>query len=559
MRKLFLLLLCFVAAAQPQDTMRDLIERYTADRGNLARFYAIDISPAREKRMRQFYSDNLAALGRLKFDALDLEGRADYVLFRNHLEHELRQLDLDAKRHAEIAPLIPFAKIAIELEESRRRMESMNAEKAAGSLDALARQAKAALAEAPRAKIDPLSANRASAAITALRATLKEWFGFYNGYDPMFTWWAAEPYKAADEAMQSYARFLRERVTGVKAGDKTTIVGNPIGRDAIMSELAFEMIPYTPEELIAIANKEFAWCDAEMKKASRDLGFGDDWKKAVEHVKGLHAEPGKQPDLVRDLTFEAIDYVEKNNLITVPPLARETLRMEMMSAERQLLNPFFLGGPLIQVSYPTNTMTHEQKEMALRGNNIHFSRATVFHELIPGHNLQGFIGARSRPYRSLFRTPFMTEGWALYWEFELWDRGFPKSPENRIGMLVWRMHRCARIIFSLSFHNGTMTPQECIDFLVDRVGFERENAAGEVRRSFEGNYGPLYQCAYMLGALQIRALKRELVDSGKLTIKQFNDAFLRENSIPVEVSRAILKGGPIAAAFRSQWRFYGEP
>ena len=52
-------------------------------------------------------------------------------------------------------------------------------------------------------------------------------------------------------------------------------------------------------------------------------------------------------------------------------------------------------------------------------------------------------------------------------------------------MLFWRMHRCARIIFSLSFHLGKMTPQECIDFLVDKVGHERDNATAEVRRSFK--------------------------------------------------------------------------
>jgi hypothetical protein len=40
-----------------------------------------------------------------------------------------------------------------------------------------------------------------------------------------------------------------------------------------MSELQSEMIPYTPEELIAIAQKELAWCENEMKKASRELGL----------------------------------------------------------------------------------------------------------------------------------------------------------------------------------------------------------------------------------------------------------------------------------------------
>ena len=81
------------------------------------------------------------------------------------------------------------------------------------------------------------------------------------------------------------------------------------------------MIPYTPEELVAIANKEFAWCEAEMKKAAREMGFGDDWKAALEKVKTLHVEPGKQPALIRDLALEAIAYVEDNDLVTVPPLA----------------------------------------------------------------------------------------------------------------------------------------------------------------------------------------------------------------------------------------------
>ena len=53
-----------------------------------------------------------------------------------------------------------------------------------------------------------------------------------------------------------------------------------------------------------------------------------------------------------------------------------------------------------------------------------------------------------------------------------------------------------------------MTPQQCIDFLVDRVGHERANAEAEVRRSFNGTYPPLYQLAYMIGGLQFRALHR---------------------------------------------------
>jgi len=195
--------------------------------------------------------------------------------------------------------------------------------------------------------------------------------------------------------------------------------------------------------------------------------------------------------------------------------------------------------------------------MSLRGNNPHFSHATVFHELNPGHHLQGFMQARYNQHRRLFGTPFWNEGQSLYWEMFLWDKGFHSSPEDRIGALFWRMHRSARIIFSLNFHEGKMTPEQAIQFLVDTVGFERANAEGEVRRSFNGSYSPLYQAGYMLGGLQLRALHHELVDSGKMTERAFHDAILEGGAQPIAMVRARLMklpfdrdGGNIAA-----WRF----
>jgi uncharacterized protein (DUF885 family) len=598
-------------AKAPESEMRAIIEYYVVDRGSLTRSYPVSISPARAARFRKFYSDTLERIQKLDFDSMSQDGKVDYLLLKNHLEYELRQLDIQAKQLSEIAPLIPFGKVIIDLEEARRRMETIDSAKAAATLTNLKKQiedtrrgVEAGLRSdsSDAIKVKKTVAFRAVGAVNNLRNSLRNWYTFYNGYDPVFTWWNEEPYKSLDEALNSYAAYLSERVVGlrtattqvqqagprpggnapgaggggggggqggapggfqrpgaatVRPGDASDIVGDPIGREALLSELQSEMINYTPEELIAIANKEMAWCEAEMKKASRDLGYGDDWKKALEHVKNQYVEPGKQPEMIRDLALEAIKFVDDHDLVTVPQLARDTWRMEMMTPERQLVSPFFLGGETILVSFPTNTMSHEQKMMSMRGNNIHFARATVFHELIPGHHLQGFMTARYKPYRGLFGTPFWTEGNALYWELLFWDLKFPKTPENRIGMLFWRMHRCARIIFSLSFHLEKMTPQECIDFLVNRVGHERDNATAEVRRSFDGSYAPLYQIAYLIGGLQQYSLHHDLVDSAKMTNRQFNDALLRENRIPIEMIRAILTKQKLTRDFKSNWKFYG--
>ena len=569
-----------VPAASALDTypseLEPAIERYESDLRSIERRYALAISPSRDARLRQFYQEWLDSLGKWDFAKLGLEGKVDYVLFHNDLKYELRQLDVKAKQYAEMEPLLPFAKTVFEFEDGRRRMETLDARHAAELVAQMKKQIddvrkavalglkpEAEQARAGGDRIKPIkttkfAANRAAAAIFAMRESLKRWNLFYNGYDPLFDWWVSEPYKTADKALDDYRNFLREQVVGIKPDDKETIVGDPIGRDALMLELAHEMIPYTPEELIALARKELTWCEGEITKVSRELGYGDDWHKAMEKAKQGTVEPGKQPEMIRKLAEDAVAFVREHDYVTVPQLATEDWGMLMMSPERQLQSPFFLGGEDILVSYPTDTMTEDQKLMSMRGNNYGFSHATVFHELIPGHHLQFFMMQRYKPYRRMFHTPFWTEGWALYCELMFWDMGFDKTPDEKIGALFWRMHRCARIIFSLSFHLGKMTPQECIDFLVEHVGHERDNAAAEVRRSFAGDYSPLYQAGYLLGGFQFRALHRELVETGKMKNREMHDRIMRENNMPVEMVRALLTGQAPAKDFKASWKFYGD-
>lgn len=565
------------ATSAPEGTdLREMIAQFSADQRSLLRTYSVPTASSRQERMTQFYKDSLAALKRVDFDDLNQDGKVDYVVFQHYLNHQLHGLTLQSQQYAEMELLLPFAKTIAQLEDARRRMETPKGEQCAAALAAMVKEIaqvrkaeEAGLAEGDRAKAASASgqqpirakrtvARRAARTTNSLRKSLQEWYQNYSGYDPNFTWWVNEPYKEADKALEGYETFLTEKLVGIKADDKTTIIGDPVGREALMDELSYAMIPYTPEELIAIGKKEMEWCTKEMLKASNEMGYGDDWHKALEHVKEMHVAPGEQPELIRKLAVEAIEYVEKHDLVTVPPLAEEDWRMEMMSPERQLVNPFFTGGEVISVSYPTDTMTFEQRMMSMRGNNIPFARSTVFHELIPGHHLQGYMSQRYRSYRQIFETAFWGEGNALYWEMLFWDMGFAKTPEEKVGMLFWRMHRCARIIFSLSFHLGLMTPDECVDYLVRNVGHELDNATAEVRRSFDGSYGPLYQAAYMLGALQFRALRKETVSAGHMSNREYHDAILMQNAIPVELLRAKLLSLPLTREYQTNWKFYED-
>jgi hypothetical protein len=581
--------------ARPTSDLAPVVERFSADLQSVSRRYDASDSPDQRKRLRDFNVAWRTRLREIDFDKLNPEGKADYVLVDNHIKYQIALLDREDKKRGETAPLLPFADKLLALQDTRRKLitveptasarvlaqvtrqvDSMRTlfEPAAGGRGAGA-QSDSARARTVAPKVSRTVANRAAEDIDQVRGVVTNWYRYYDGYDPMFSWWVRSPYARLDSALNRYARTLRERVVGIppavlaaSAGGRGggagagagpandgPIIGDPIGEEGLKTDLEHEMIPYTPQELIGIAEREYAFSLSEVKKAARQLGFGDDWKAAMEQVKNTYVEPGKQPDMIRDLARQAEAYFDAHDWVTIPLLAREDWRMEMLSPERQKVSPFFLGGESILVSYPTADMTDEDKLMSLRGNNPHFSHATVFHELNPGHHLQGFMQARYNQHRRMFGTPFWNEGQSLYWEMFLWDKGFHASAEDRIGALFWRMHRSARIIFSLNFHQGKMTPEQAIQFLVDTVGFERANAEGEVRRSFNGSYSPLYQAGYMLGGLQLRALHHELVDSGKMTERAFHDAILEGGAMPIAMVRARLSKLPLTREGLAPWRF----
>lgn len=571
--------------------LADIVQRFSLDLAALGRRYDAYDSPDQRQRMRGFYGAWRTRIRALDFDRLSAEGKIDYVLLDNHLRYQLDLADRQDVQRAEVVPLLPFSDAVLALHDARRDLQPVKAESTVRAVAALAKQIDSLRlllepvarsdsgATRPRGvapKTSRTVANRAAEQLDQMRASLGTWYRFHAGYDPLFSWWMKDPQTKLNDAMTKYAATIRERIVGtpraiaVAGGPRTPgapetsaantgpIIGDPIGAAGLAVDLRHEMIPYTAEELIAIAEREYAFSLSEVKKAAREMGFGDDWKAAMEKVKDSYVPPGKQPEMIRDLARQAEAFFDQHDWVTIPALAREDWRMEMMSPERQRVSPFFLGGELILVSYPTDEMSDEDKRMSMRGNNPHFSHATVFHELNPGHHLQGFMAARHHPHRRLFATPFWGEGNALYWEMFLYDHDFHVTPEDRIGALFWRMHRSARIIFSLNFHLGKMTPDQAIQFLVDTVNFERANAEGEVRRSFAGQYSPLYQAAYMLGGLQMRAMYKALVSSGRMSERAFHDGVLLGGTMPMAMVRARLGSMPLTRDGPAAWKFADE-
>ena len=270
-------------------------------------------SPRRDERLRDFTKQWLDQLGQARLRPADQDGKVDYLLLKNHLAHELRQLDIRGQGAAESAPLVPFARTILELDAARRELKPMDWSKVAGDLTSLTKQIgearRSARARVRRGK-DQVEARGREPGTgrrpKSLRSDAPRLVRLLRRLRPAFTWWMQEPYKAVDQALAGLRRLAppatrcrhdwsgrrlraegrrrrrgargrgaggggrRRRtqweVAGKAAGQRRTgapptasrgaeIVGNPIGREALSGELQYEMIAYTPEELIELARK----------------------------------------------------------------------------------------------------------------------------------------------------------------------------------------------------------------------------------------------------------------------------------------------------------------
>ena len=357
MRKLILIVPAFIfcslsLSAQmnstyvPCNEMPNIIQSYYADVNALNRVYVAEGSPEMRERYKKLAEDYLSNLRKIIFNNLPQGCKADYVLFKRDLNEAIFQANAEEKEYNSLQQWFPFADTIYALGKIRRRGGSVDGKNVAADFFSFSKQLKLLETKLVAEKnITVTDSRRAAIIIGGLQAVAKNVFTFYNTYDPLFTWWVPDTYKNLDSELSVYATAFKTIADkSAPNKDSSGIVGFPIGREELLRQLKIEMIPYTPEELIEIANKEFAWCDKELLKASAEMGFGTDWKKAQEKVKQAFVPAGEQPQAMVKLYNESIAFLKVKDLITIPPLAEETWRIVMMSPKQQLVNPFFYGG-----------------------------------------------------------------------------------------------------------------------------------------------------------------------------------------------------------------------
>lgn len=289
---------------EPKGTpsIQNTIQTFAADLADIQSFLRISFSPTRAAKIKKFLTSGLASLPQtFDFDLLSQDDQVDYLLLQSHIKKLLHQGNAAAKKYQQAKEMGLFGQwvdLCIRFVETRHDVGRQNGREIASVFQDVEKDVDELIHVLDSDGSFGGDKERfvvfwTIARFEELHEALAEAVGFYRGYDPFITWWIEKPWQTVSARLTDLVKVLKNK-TGVDGSSKADdIVGDPIGRNALLEELEAEWIAYTPEELVQIGEEEFQWCEREMEKASKALGFSSS-QDALEHVKNTFVEPGEQ-------------------------------------------------------------------------------------------------------------------------------------------------------------------------------------------------------------------------------------------------------------------------
>jgi uncharacterized protein (DUF885 family) len=163
--------------------------------------------------------------------------------------------------------------------------------------------------------------------------------------------------------------------------------------------------------------------------------------------------------------------------------------------------------------------------------------STLYHEGLPGHQLQGGIAQESKIptiRRSMYFSGY-GEGWALYAEQLADELGmYEDDPLGRIGWLKAQLFRAGRCVTDTGIHHMRWSREQAIEYLTGLDGDAEASTAREVERYCAI---PAQACSYKIGHTYWvgQRAKAQAKLGAAYDIKAFHDAGLDEGAMPLDV------------------------
>ncbi|WP_157251269.1 DUF885 domain-containing protein [Nonomuraea typhae] len=297
-----------------------------------------------------------------------------------------------------------------------------------------------------------------------------------------------------------------------------------------------ELLAYGAAELHAKGEREWALLDTRMREVAQRVNGSGDWRAAMDSLmddhpptlEAMRAEYEAETERARAFTRE-------RDLVTFPE-GEECKVLPSAEYTRPILSvAHYLAPPPLSssrtgiffVPYTPDTFTEEQVRQRLRTNSRAQMPSIAVHEAYPGHHWHlSHIAGNPRTARKVFRTPYFTEGWALYVEKMLHEQGYFDTPATELAHLDCRIFRAARIVVDTALHCEDMTIEQAETFMATKASLSPGTAQGEVNRYCAW---PTQAPSYLTGAIEIDRIR----ESWDGSLKDFHDRLAGSGGLPL--------------------------
>lgn len=362
--------------------------------------------------------------------------------------------------------------------------------------------------------------------------------------------------KNVDRALE----VMEEHIEWVAHLEEHATHGFAMGRENLEKLLRLRGFGLTPDQVLAFGEGSLKQLGAERDAVASEMAPGRPPGEVVEQMRAdspsdfdqafaeTKAEVERAKKFVVENDIATLDYDAKLHVLETPSF----LTSMVPSAALEMAAPFEERQQgILMLTRVAGEALRDQYSRASIGN-------LAVHEVFPGHFHQGVMSNRMPWMHQLSLMPIepdtmvpsweTQEGWGMYCEKMMIDRGFRRSLSDRHAMLDYAIWRACRIIYDVKLARGEATVGEMIRM------FGRETGSPEsvVRAEVLGfSHTPGYGLSYLTGRQMVFDLKRDLVKDlgGAFNEKRFHDLMALNGNLPFHLAgRAVRHGFGLADA-----------
>ncbi len=165
----------------------------------------------------------------------------------------------------------------------------------------------------------------------------------------------------------------------------------------------------------------------------------------------------------------------------------------------------------------------------------------VLHEAVPGHIFQITLAESQKglpDIRKFYGNSAYLEGWALYSESLGSQLGLYKNPYSRFGQLTSERFRAVRLVVDTGIHHFGWSRQQAIEYFQAHAP---EESLAEIDRYISW---PAQALSYKMGQLRILSLRKTAEErlGTKFDVREFNDAVIRDGTLPLDLLSEQING-----------------